>query len=475
MLQLQPDDGQTALTLRSFDVDELLALRDNTSDLPEEETQVEPEVIDLELAPAEGADGPLAADLPLAADAQEVNQDDSFEQITYTSPSDIKTLAEFYRQELTAQGWSEDETFSMVEDLFATMDFEQGEASLTVGMFNDGFSGATEVTLSGSGLVWGSGDAGDSEVTTFDSETSPYTIADWPVPPEATEVSTTGNKVSYTINWDLPTIAEFYRPTFLMMDLSDSCLDDAGDFTSLSCSTSDGQVSLNVFFWEKGENESEVEIEFTNFALDDSGDDMGGDTGEVTLVDENDYLVPSNYTGYSSEGSEYSKKATVTSPSEVETLTTLYQTELAAQGWTALNTDIATEANLSFEKEGQQLVVNIKPTGSETEVSLNFRDPVAAKEAGILPASGKSRLYLPSIMEEDVQVTVAGQTITVSPSDPAMESPAELDHVDLAPGSYEVTANIPGLGETTETMELKGDEVWMAALGPGGFLPLQLY
>lgn len=46
------------------------------------------------------------------------------------------------------------------------------------------------------------------------------TIADWPTPPDATEVSVSGDTLEFKTALSLVEVAEFYRPTYQSLDLS---------------------------------------------------------------------------------------------------------------------------------------------------------------------------------------------------------------------------------------------------------------
>ena len=50
-----------------------------------------------------------------------------------------------------------------------------------------------------------------------------------------------------------------------------------------------------------------------------------------------------------------------------------------------------------------------------------------------------------------------------------------LANVDLSPGTYNITAAIPGSDEASEEIELDADTVWVIMIGPGGLLPLWVY
>ena len=97
--------------------------------------------------PSTGAN-PLG--LPVAKDAVDLTSDPESGDIDYSSPSDVKTLVEFYRKELTAAGWSEDESGAMVSDTIGSLDFAKGDASLSLTILKVG--GDSKVTLATTGL-----------------------------------------------------------------------------------------------------------------------------------------------------------------------------------------------------------------------------------------------------------------------------------------------------------------------------------
>jgi hypothetical protein len=47
--------------------------------------------------------------------------------------------------------------------------------------------------------------------------------------------------------------------------------------------------------------------------------------------------------------------------------------------------------------------------------------------------------------------------------------------IDLSPGVYTITADIPDLGQASEEVELDAGEVWTIMVGPGGLWPIQAY
>ncbi len=161
------------------------------------------------------------SDLPTPADAHDVNYDSDFGELTFTSPSKIEQLVEFYRQELPTQGWQEDEDLAfMQEDAFASLEFTQGEASLSLSIFRLGEE--TDVTLSVSGLEASvvADDTGETSTNSSDSGSAEdeLTAEDkdgLPVPSNYTNYSSEGSPyartVIVTVPANLTNVLDFYR------------------------------------------------------------------------------------------------------------------------------------------------------------------------------------------------------------------------------------------------------------------------
>lgn len=409
--------------------------------------------------------------LPLPEDAQDVTYGSS--DITFTSPSDPETVVEFYRQLLSADNWEEPADFSQVDQSSAFVQFERGEETIFITVFN--FDGASEATidLSSAPSLAGSTDTGENDTTmTAAADGSGYTIADWPTPPEAKEINISGDTLSFKVSLPLADLAEFYRPTYDTMGLDTGCLDDTADYTSLSCSVSTGDITLNFFAFE-GFEDTEVEINFVNYALGSATDSSDGSSGELGVTDQDGLPLPDDYTGYTSEGSEFSRQVNLTSPSDLDTLLEFFQTELANRGWTLADSDqTSTEATLRFSGPEGELVVTLQ-AGDETQVTLTVKNADAAKEAGILPPTGQARVYLVNLSDKELTVTLNDQVINIA-AGAGQESPDDAPNLDLPPGTYTVKTEVGG-SSVTDEVTIGPDESWGLLLDEQGALPLQMY
>ena len=465
MVELIPGaDNLTQVTLQGFDA---ATLADSLAAADEPESGSETEVAEV------AAPDSLPAFL-LPDDAQEVALDAT--DLSFTSASDIETLVDFYRQVLAGEGWQESADLSEVDETFAFIEFDRGDEAIYLTLF--AAFGPTEVSLDLSEALslLPAGSLEEEVVTSADpdSDAPTTTIADWPVPPEATEVNLSGETLSYKTDLDLPALAEFYLPTFEEMGLGSSCLEDVADYTSISCSSGSGELSLNFFAFE-GFDDTEVEITFTNYAYPLSPSDAdSGDSGELTAIDQDGLPLPSDYTGYSSESSPFRSGLSFTSPSPVESLADLLQAELIDRGYEVVDTsEDDPETTIVFDGPEGALRLTLKSGGSETEGHLVSKNAEAAAAAGILPPAGQARVYLINPSEQDLSVLINDQTFDI-PAGAGMESPDDAQYLDLRPANYRVTTSAGG-SSVNDEITVGTDEVWSLLLDEHGALPLQMY
>jgi hypothetical protein len=320
----------------------------------------------------------LAANIPaflIPTDAQDVVYDADLAEISYTSPSDVETVVEFYRQSLPVEGWQEDETFSTVDETFALVMFNQGADSFNINIIS---TDITEVTVD----------------------------------------------ISFA-----PSLAEIIE----------------------------------------GGTSTETET-------------APSDSGPLSLVEEEGFPVPSNYEYLSTMESPFAIIVTFGSPSELDTLVELYETELPGQGWEFIEHSLDGDvARLYFENSDQKLSIDLRVNDGEispdlagqTSVELTVKDPVAAAEAGILPPPGQARILLLNSAEVDLTATINQQEIKLTPIPMSTEFPEDPPSIDLPPGQYTFTISAPDGNVTSYDIEIGLDkeiapgEVWAFILDVG--------
>lgn len=420
--------------------------------------------------------------LPLPADAREIAYDPDFEEISFMSDTDVETLAEFYRQLFTAEGWFESVTITAGST--TSLAFDRDESTIKVDLNNiDGTE--TEVLLTAYSFSWDSPDTSEMSEVSFEvseadeSDFLPYTMINGvAIPPEVVGGTTVkGKEVTYLADLDFAGVVDFYRPALADLDLETGCLEDISGLDSISCSISNGRVSMSFFLVKKADDQTKVSITLTDHEAEQAEIEAAEAAGTLSVVYKNNLIVPHDYTNYVSEGSQLRQSTSFSSPSDLETVLAFYRRELTAFGWqeqtgAALVGD--TNASLTFENKDGTLTVELsQATAGGTDVHLNTRLTAAAEAAGVLPQPGQARLLVSNFAEVEAVLSIDGQEIKLAPMT-GVEEP-DGPSLDLAPGHYTYTLTIPNEPVITDTIDLGADETWALLVGPGGAMPLPVY
>jgi len=91
-------------------------------------------------------------DVPAPPEAAGLAYDASAREFSFTSPSEIASLADFYRRALPGKGWTEDSAGAVLTDNFGSLDFNKGDASLNITLVDPGGGAETSVTVDVSGI-----------------------------------------------------------------------------------------------------------------------------------------------------------------------------------------------------------------------------------------------------------------------------------------------------------------------------------
>ena len=96
-------------------------------------------------------DQPTPRDLPLPADATEIEYDDFFESIEFKSPSDVKSVVDFLSKELEQRKWTKAATEFDLET-FVRMKFTKQKSTLDIDVRAD--DTGTEIEFQTTGMQW---------------------------------------------------------------------------------------------------------------------------------------------------------------------------------------------------------------------------------------------------------------------------------------------------------------------------------
>ena len=321
-------------------------------------------------------------------------------------------------------------------------------------------------------------------------------IPDFLTTPDAQDVVYDADlvEITYTSLSDVETVIEFYRQSLpaegWQEDETFSTVDE--NFALVMFNQGEESFNINIFF--SGVSDVTVDVSFAPSLVEiiESGVSTGGtatgsggapsDSGPLSLVEEEGVAVPSDYDYLSTMETPFAFIVTFASPSDIDTLVELYETELPGQGWNFFEHSLDGEvARLYFENGDQKLSIDLRVNDGEispelagqTSVELAIKYPTAAVEAGILPPSGQARIMLMNSAEVELTATVNQQEFKLTPIPLSTEFPKDAPSIDLPPGQYTLTISMPEGSAVSEDFqigpdqEIAPDEVWAFILDVG--------
>ena len=314
---------------------------------------------------------------------------------------------------------------------------------------------------------------------------TPAGLAELPVATDAVDLTydEEAGDVNYTSSTDITTLVDFYRQELPKQGWQEDLTAPLVTDTIGSIDFTKGEASLNVTVLNIGDT-TDVTIATSGLPtgiVTEITPEAGGTVTETLTAEDKDGLpVPSDYTETSSETSPYRQTLTAVSPSSLTAVLALYRNELAAREWEEIPGTVAptdTQADLLFNNpdKGQLVLTLTQNESGGTDISAVIRVEAAAKAAGILPPTGKARIYFANITDGEVTFNINKKDVAVGVQAPTQNSMEGVPSVDLAPGKYDFTLTIAGGAPIKDSIELKADETWALAAGPGGSLALQMY
>jgi hypothetical protein len=324
-------------------------------------------------------------------------------------------------------------------------------------------------------------------------------IPDFLTPADAQDVvyDADSGDITYTSLSDVETVVEFYRQS-----LPAEGWQEDEDYAAVN-------ENLAFVLFDQGEDALFIDITYIDTGMTEVTIDMSlasslvatiegktstetepaaSDSGPLSLVEEEGFPVPSDYAYLSTMDTPFALMVTFSSPSDVDTLVELYETELPGQGWEFIEHSLDGEvARLYFESGDQKLSIDLRVNSGEispdlagqTSVEVTIKDPVAAAEAGILPPPGQVRIMLMNAAEVELTATINQQEFKLTPIPLSTEFPKDAPSIDLPPGQYTLTISMPDGSVVNDVIEvgpdneIAPDEVWALILDADGMPPMQ--
>jgi len=182
-----------------------------------------------------------------------------------------------------------------------------------------------------------------------------------------------------------------------------------------------------------------------------------------------------------SQGSSFRRESSTTVAADLDSVVTFYRGQFASGEWGEWqeNASVARvekqAAHLEYTGPEGALEVKLESKGARTSIMLITRDAEAAREAGLLPDAGKSRLVVGNLSAKDHAITINGRKYTIKAGAGA-DDPTKGFNWVVPPGNFTFEVTPSGGRAQSEKVTLGADETWGVLVGPTGeFLSMQLY
>lgn len=191
--------------------------------------------------------------------------------------------------------------------------------------------------------------------------------------------------------------------------------------------------------------------------------------------------IPAGYDGIESEGSPFRTESRTTVAAQLEKVAEFYQSEMASGQWgswkeTAADVDADRQtAELAFTGPDGGLMVQLRANGAETQITLITQDAAAARNAGMLPAAGKSRLFIANDSPRESAITISGREYTIAAGAGA-RNPKTGFNWEVAPGNYTIEVETRSGQLQSETVKLPPNQtIGVIIDATGAFQVITLY
>lgn len=313
-------------------------------------------------------------------------------------------------------------------------------------------------------------------------------IAEVPVPSEATEVDRNGDieMITYRSALEPNAVQEYYQAElgklgWEMDDEESWMVEGVGSLTfangddAFRIAVQDGRPDSRTRMIVMGEG-----VAWGNsYGEDFEPLEQPEETGPLAAHEDYEYPVPADCESIASGGTPFLTSVEAKIRRSFDDVTEFYRRELPARGWTKTVSEDGTPGErLVLELDGERgpLTLVLRKKRKDTVIEMTSRDTAAAREAGVLPEPGQSKLLLGNMDEQvDAIVLVDGEERQVAAGTGAADPSLALS-LPLAPGAHEVTIKMKGEEDQVESIELGADETWaVMVIGSGAYFADRVY
>jgi hypothetical protein len=169
--------------------------------------------------------------------------------------------------------------------------------------------------------------------------------------------------------------------------------------------------------------------------------------------------VPSDYTSYSADATDFRKTYTLETATAVADLAGFYRRELPKLGWEEKPTPASRDrTTLRFDGRAGILSVVIQRADSGSRVEVVSKVADAARKAGILPAAGRTWLIVGNTARAAVNLSVDNRMIQIGAGVGAQKP--DGPKFELSPGRHRYRLVFAGKDPIDGTIDVGPDETW---------------
>jgi hypothetical protein len=197
--------------------------------------------------------------------------------------------------------------------------------------------------------------------------------------------------------------------------------------------------------------------------------------GPLEAEDYDGFPVPESSASKHTSSSKYRTELTATVRSELAAVLAFYRRELGKRNWKegSQGTIAADRVTIAYLAPEGPALLTLGREGGMTTINVALRKPEEARKAGILPRPGTARIIMGNMIERQAVVTINKRAVTLR-AGVGKDGP-DGPSLDLPPGTYRYTVQVPGRPTASEKVTVGADQTWGLVIGPGGALALNLY
>lgn len=428
--------------------------------------------------------------------------------------AEIPVVLAFYRREMTARGWREQENATVVSETTAKAVFVQpdGTAVLELGRRHDMTTVRLVAQLSEAAIAERARQkkTADAKFMTDALQLAQSVIADSerqrvanvaaaaaapvemlkaladapapiPVPDTAQALQFDGSsgQLDFTSPSSVKSIAAFYRDGMRSQGWKErkSVINSA---TMARLDFVKGQRSIGLTVMQFG---SAAKVSASGSGLQVPADPTK-ELERLEAAEASGFPVPKNHSlsspaTWKMKGQEtvFRREFNAQVPADIGSVLAFYRRELAQRGWTeqpdsaVLKSDNVRTSFKSPEGPAQLL---LGKSGRETTINIVVKIPEEAARAGVLPTPGKTKVILENMSDADAALTI-GKTLIRIPRKVSAGDPASVPSTELLPGKHRYVLKVAGQRDQTGELVAVAGDSWAFLIGPGGVLPMQMY